>query len=214
LLPGRPVELFSQGKQADVPMMIGTTKDEGNYFIRYVGSKSREQFQQKLNGFYGEAGAQVASLYPGETEKELTAAGCLFCTDSWFLQPSRRMLQGMRQVKSPAYQYVFARSSKSYSYLGAPHAVELVYVFDTVNRETASKADRKLAETMNRCWAQFAKTGNPNTAGLPEWPTYTMESREYLVLDHDMRWDARLRDKVCDVLDRASKAVYQQPSKK
>ena len=214
LLPGRPVELFSHGKQADVPMMIGTTKDEGNYFIRYVGSKSREQFQQKLNGFYGAAGAQVASLYPGETEKELTAAGCLFCTDSWFLQPSRRMLQGMRQVKSPAYQYLFARSSKSYPYLGAPHAVELAYVFDTVNRETASKADRKLAETMNRCWAQFAKTGNPNAAGFPEWPTYTMESREYLVLDHEMRRDARLRDKACDVLDRASKAVYQQSSKK
>ena len=211
LLPGRPVELFAQGKQADVPMMIGTTRNEGNYFIRYVGSKSRTEFEEKLNRFYGHAGGDVARLYPGDSAQELTGAGCLFCTDSWFLQPSRRMLQGMRHVKSAAYQYMFARSSKSYPKLGAPHAVELAYVFDTLNEKTASTEDRQLAQTMNRCWAQFARTGNPNAAGLPTWPTYTMEQRQYLVLDHEITQGTRLRDKVCDVLDRAIQDVYNKP---
>ena len=214
LLPGRPVELFAQGKQADVPMMIGTTKDEGNYFIQYVGSKSRKQFEEKLRGFYGTGGEQVASLYRGETVKELTAAGSLYCTDSWFLQPSRQMLQGMCQLKSPAYQYLFARPSKRYPYLGAPHAVELVYVFDTLDAKKASDRDRKLARTMNQYWIQFARTGNPNADGLPAWPAYTQQNHQYLVLDHEISQDAGLRDEACDVLDRAQQRVYQQPIKR
>jgi carboxylesterase type B len=64
---------------------------------------------------------------------------------------------------------------------------------------------------MNRCWAQFARTGNPNAVGLPTWPTYTMEQRQYLVLNHEITQGTRLRDKVCDVLDRAIQGVYNKP---
>jgi len=46
-----------------------------------------------------------------------------------------------------------------------------------------SDADRALSITMMRYWTNFAKTGNPNGAGLPEWPRYNTESKQHLTLD-------------------------------
>ena len=67
---------------------------------------------------------------------------------------------------------------------------------------------------MNQYWIQFARTGNPNADGLPAWPAYTQQNRQYLVLDHEISQDAGLRDEACDVLDRAQQGVYQQPIKR
>lgn len=56
---------------------------------------------------------------------------------------------------------------------GAPHASEIPYVFGTLDTrwgaESASPEDQAISSLMNSYWIRFAKTGDPNGAGLPEW---------------------------------------------
>ena len=105
VLADHPSNLFAKGQQTDVPILMGTNRDEGMYFAGWVNIPTREKWIAKLSLFYGEATALVAAAYPGDSPRELKAAGCRFITDSWFLQPTRSMLKGMDRIKSPGFQY-------------------------------------------------------------------------------------------------------------
>ena len=76
--------------------------------------------------------------------------------------------------------------------LGAAHAAEIAFTFNQFARELPATAYlydphdttvRQLANDWSNTVIQFAKTGNPNGAGLPAWPRYTAETRRVLILD-------------------------------
>ena len=72
---------------------------------------------------------------------------------------------------------------------GAGHGSEVVYVFNNLNARwgapEATTEDQKVAEMMNTYWANFARTGNPNGKGLPEWPVYSSEKNEIMEFESD-----------------------------
>src|SRR5262249_14328272 len=78
----------------------------------------------------------------------------------------------------PAWEFRFSYVAESMrkQWPGAPHATEIPFVFDTVAArygKDLTDADRALARAANEYWVNFAKTGNPNGKGLPEWPEYS-----------------------------------------
>ncbi len=114
----------------------------------------------------------------------------------------------MKLVSAPAFQYHFTRASRRYPALGAPHAIELRYVFNTFDPATAKKEDRELAAKMMKYWVRFAKTGNPNVEGLPAWPEYDGEKPSCLELGAEIREGVGLGDDICDSLDRFTLRAY------
>ena len=59
--------------------------------------------------------------------------------------------------------------------LGAFHSDEMEYVFGTLDARNGTRwrpEDYRLSELMQAYWTNFARTGNPNAAGLPTWPVY------------------------------------------
>ena len=66
--------------------------------------------------------------------------------------------------------------------------MEIPFVFDNIARSAAmtggGKDAQALADKMSSAWIQFAKTGNPNVAGLPEWTPYTKENGALMIFNN------------------------------
>ena len=99
-----------------------------------------------------------------------------------------------KQGRKPAYVYCFSRDlpgedlkapDGSPIMPGAFHSSELWYVFGTLDKcwRPMEKGDYELSERMVSYWTNFAKTGNPNGEGLPEWKPCTGSDNHIQTLD-------------------------------
>ncbi|PIX40560.1 MAG: hypothetical protein COZ57_25640 [Armatimonadetes bacterium CG_4_8_14_3_um_filter_66_20] len=86
---------------------------------------------------------------------------------------------------------------------GAFHGIEIPYVFGSLGKELGFRlpAEEPLSTTMGAYWVQFAKTGNPNGAGLPEWPRYQPDSDKYLEFGDAVGAKSGLYREACDLFD-------------
>ena len=90
----------------------------------------------------------------------------------------------------PTQTYMYMFTWRSPVNQGSIHGHELKFCFNTLHHAAnelpqPTEKDLKLADVMSSVWAQFAHTGNPNTAGLPKWQPYTAQNGELMVFDYD-----------------------------
>jgi para-nitrobenzyl esterase len=83
------------------------------------------------------------------------------------------------------YLYQFDRGIPGHPEIGAVHASEVVYVFGNLDdkrpmRPNYDTADQAISKAMQEYWTNFAKTGNPDGAGLPAWPLYQADAKRYV----------------------------------
>ena len=103
--------------------------------------------------------------------------------------PTGYMVAGARAVartiadRVPTWEYRFSYVAESLGKTGADHASEIPFFFNTVGAKYGAGTtprDRAMAETINAYIVNFAKTGDPNGAGLPRWPRYTRAGDELI----------------------------------
>ena len=70
---------------------------------------------------------------------------------------------------------------------GTTHAQERQYVFDTLQTSpyATDDNDKVQAQYAGAYWTNFAKTGDPNGAGLPAWPRYSSATDQLLEFTND-----------------------------
>jgi para-nitrobenzyl esterase len=174
VIPDDQYKLYEAGKFNDTPILVGYNSDEGASFsppktpADYItGTKTR----------YGKFAEDLLKAYPVDsnmvpkTARDL-ARDAAFGWHTW----SWARLQS-KIGKSKAYLYYFDQhpdypeGSPRAGY-GSPHGQEVAYVFnhlDASNPQT-TKTDLSISEAMATYWTNFAKYGNPNGNGVPEWP--------------------------------------------
>jgi para-nitrobenzyl esterase len=105
-------------------------------------------------------------------------------SDQAMVEPAR-LLARLAAGAQPTYAYRFSyvASSLRTKEKGALHATEIPFVFSTVKAKyegAATPEDIALAAAATDYWAAFARTGNPNGPGRPQWPAYTAAKDEIM----------------------------------
>ncbi|WNG45451.1 carboxylesterase/lipase family protein [Archangium minus] len=190
VLPGNPFDPAAPTLSADVPLLIGSNRDEMTLFLYGLpGFMTDGMARSGMGRLAGDAKDQVFEHYRGRmpevsAKDVLISAGSDMFRASSLLVADRKVAQGA----APVYVYLFTWETPVLEgRLKATHALDIPFVFDNadlVPSFTGKDPERfKLAEQMSSTWVAFARTGNPNHPGLPEWPAYTTEQRATLIFD-------------------------------
>ena len=143
---------------------------------------------EMVAGQLPEVGEQVYEHYPDSTPARARQSYIDFQTDFLFTQPTRVWADMMARINSDVYLYWWNwhPSIQGDTGLKAFHAAEIPYVFGNLGSFIFNiddlPEDRRFSTLMMQIWTNFAKTGDPSVEGLIEWPVYSADNPEMLVL--------------------------------
>jgi para-nitrobenzyl esterase len=176
-----------------IPLMIGGTAREASLFLDddavWHRALGEDQLRDRIAAVAGPETDAALKLYrellPGASAGDrLIAAltGSNFSVRTW-LYAERRAARGGASV----YHYSLDWPSPfAGGRMGAHHAMDLPFVFDTTDVPLSTKgADGapELAAAMSATWAAFARTGKPDNPAIPAWPAYDAATRATMVFD-------------------------------
>ncbi|HEX3940921.1 MAG TPA: carboxylesterase family protein [Acidobacteriaceae bacterium] len=191
ILPHHPFDPVAPAVSADVPLLTGTNLHE---FVAGIDHPDAEamtaaELNRSISGAFGaDASAIVAAYrqeYPRATPFGLYATiAASVARIPAFTQAERKAALGA----APAYAYLYSWRTPALDNRPGPfHAAEISFAFDNAelcDHYCAGSAEGlALSRQMGGAWASFARTGNPNHAGLPHWPAYTAATRATMDFD-------------------------------
>jgi para-nitrobenzyl esterase len=176
----------------DVPLMIGSTKNEfiaslwGNPPRRNAPLDTIKAFIEKKYGEKAEAYiAAVKKAYPEDTKPtDLIAVDLMFRRGT----VKHANLKAANSM-APVFMYLFSWQSPVFdSAYKAIHCMELPFVFNNIplckEMTGGGEAAYVLADKVSNAWINFARHGDPNHEGLPEWKPYTAENGVTMFFDN------------------------------
>jgi para-nitrobenzyl esterase len=180
---------------AEVPLIIGLNRDEGALWLMMypnANALSWEELESLAMSLRGDSGKEIVDLYRrterGDPQDILDA---LISTDHMWIDSVHIAERKLAGGPAPVWMYQFAyRSDAVDGKLRAAHGLEVPFVFMDVGNAkiTGTRPERfQVAEAMSTAWVSFARSGDPNHAGIPTWRPYTPDERTTLVFDAPCR---------------------------
>ena len=185
----QPIEMVAAGSAAGVDAVIGTDQDEARLFVFGGNSTINGNFPRpdliKLLG--PQRGQALQDYYAGRGLVDARDIMAAVQTDQMFTGPGIRLADALSaRAEGAVYRYRFDWSSPvNGGNLGAFHTIEVPFVFDRLDCATlvGNSPPVNLARQVHGAWCRFARTGDPNGKGLPQWPHYDRATRQAMLFD-------------------------------
>ncbi|MFO1477123.1 MAG: carboxylesterase family protein [Verrucomicrobiota bacterium] len=180
-LPADCRAIYAAGRQNRVPLIAGWNRDEGNY-RSFFGDRTatRSNYVAAADTRFGTNALAFLEVYAASTDAEAKRAAQDFSGDQFIGYGTWKWLELQMKSGVPVYRYQFDQAlplpsdAPAGAEPSAPHAGEIEYVFQMLGTKNLPwrAEDRAVSDLMAAYWSNFAKTGDPNGAGLPKWPRY------------------------------------------
>jgi len=180
VIPDDQYKLYEAGKFNDTPILVGYNSDEGASFSP---AKTPEDYIAGVKTRYGKFAEDLINAYPVDSNKVPKTARDLMrdAAFGWHTWSWARLQSKMG--KSKAYYYYFDQhpdypaDSPKAGY-GSPHGQDVAYVFQHLDASNPqiTKTDIEISEAIAAYWTNFAKYGDPNGEGVPEWKAFSDEN--------------------------------------
>ncbi len=182
VLPRMPMEAFTDGQGAGVPVLIGSNRDEARLFLVPGGAIDLvdDAALEAGAGAYG-LGPEGLAVYranrPGASPGDVLAA---VVTDWFYGIPALRIAEARAAGTTWVYRFDHPDRADNHGF-GACHATEIPFVFDTITRDElhpliGDTPSQAVADTMHRAWVSFITDGDPG------WAPYTSRTRTAALL--------------------------------
>lgn len=209
VLPQHPFDPVAPDISANIPLIIGTNKDEATLFLsaeyrrRRLGNNPATKIARNI--WFRIATRRIARRIAGKSAKSFLATyrqGRLQSSDSdlfsaimtdWMMRvPS--IIQAERkaaQHSAPVFMYLFSWETPILNgRLKATHGLELPFVFDNIGGGLftgTGQIQSDLARNMSETWISFARSGVPDYVGVPKWLPYSLDERATMIFDQKCR---------------------------
>ncbi|CAI3797325.1 carboxylesterase/lipase family protein [Pseudarthrobacter sp. MM222] len=199
-IPRPPLDAIRLGCNSRIDLLVGTNLNEGSFAVEFrpAAPSDPPQLADRVDlmlarassnpsgarASYEEALARTLGLPPNG--KQLLEA---YLADVHYRQPTNRLLAARSGSQGKNFSYLFTWESPAMGgKLGSCHALDIPFVFRQLEAAeakflTRGIAPQALGDSMSSAWANFARSGAPQAAGLPPWPEYGRQHRQTMILD-------------------------------
>ena len=186
VLPEAPAQYFLEGKHPELDTMVGCTADEmrhkGNPIpkmdvLARMAEAYEEDNKEYLKVIDPHKPAYCAQFFENRMGDDMLAGDIAWCENQLALG------------RKPAYAYYFTYVPPGAEASGAHHSVEHHFVFQTLLRSQRPYTgfDFELSNELADYWANFIKTGNPNSRGKQVWKPYGKPSARMLEIGKERK---------------------------
>ena len=199
-------DVFKDHRQMMLPMIVGSNLDEGSLLTKDWAIKSLDDFAGLVSSNFNALSSDALALYPVRAEEEIRIRVAELFGDTQFNYGTRLLAQSNSNQVANTWRYLFAKRRPS-QIDGPHHGQEVAHVFGNLFAKVTSVEndydlrDEFISNAMLNYWVQFAYTGNPNQAELPEWTRYELGSDNMIVFENEISKANEFRKNNLDFID-------------